>query len=177
MPAIKGNLFTKRRKDALIEANRRATPMNAQASIAGISRACLYNWIDQGRRELEDFENGRVHRLSPHAKWFREYEKAKGETSSQVAANVTEQAKNDADKGMVWLERVHPEEFGKRVAVTTRQEIPVKLIIIEKDGDAWKQHRSGSIETSFEPDDAIDTTSHPALPAPVDHALHEDSSL
>lgn len=156
MPEMRGSLFTKKRRIALIEANRRGAAVSAQADAAGVSRACLYRWIDIGRREVEDKESGRIKTLGPYGRWYQQYILARGQTSVQIAERFTESAKTDPDKSVVWLEKMHPDEFGKRMSVTTRQETPVKLILVEKDGREWLQHQGNSLaalDTTFVPDD------------------------
>ena len=75
------------------------------AKLAGISKACLYNWITRGKTGEE-----------PFAAFVDALEKAEARSEAQAVANVRQAGKLPQfwAAEMTYLERRHPEKWGRR---------------------------------------------------------------
>lgn len=87
------------------------------AAMAGITERTYYNWIDWGRREQE-----------PYFTFYKAMQEAEAQAEVANIAIVRSAAQDGTWQAAAWyLERKHPERWGRRDRVTTEMTARVSL--------------------------------------------------
>lgn len=100
------------------------------AALAGISESAFYEWLKRGREELERRESPRVkpgskqwEREQPFVEFAEQVKKAIPQRKLKHLGNINKAATDGTWQASAWLlERLHPDEFSKRVDITTQGE-------------------------------------------------------
>lgn len=105
--------LTPDRQDRLVEAIRQGNYYDAAAGYAGIDPATLSDWLRRGKQELESGEAE-----SPHARLYALVKQAEQEAEVALVAQWRSQTPDDWKAVATFLERRHPEKWGRRDRTT-----------------------------------------------------------
>lgn len=153
------------------------------AAAGGISRRTLYNWLERGQKDLEDYEDRmdafvndelpEPPEKSCYAEFYWNFGKFEAQLCEDMLDEIIKAAKDPRNwaAAMTLLERRFPDEYGRRGGDGEGQ--PVVKIVIEHRTD-WRGLGQGQIEIlnahslpdDDEPPVLEGSFAVPALPAP-----------
>ncbi len=132
------NAFIPERTEHIIKALRAGNYLETAASMAGIHKATVYRWINEGRDA--EFKAAAGDRLSKEeeakAEFAREVEQARAEARAAALRVITNAAMNGQWQAAAWfLERTSPQEFGRfqRTEISGPNEGPREVQVSAQD--------------------------------------------
>lgn len=128
--------FNSFRVEALLEAASRGFPHTMIAGAGGISTGTLYNWLNKGREEFEALGDHEEPEPFSFAAFYEAFQRAMLQTDALAIGRMkSEMEKEDGawQAAAWWLERRHPDAFGKRseTRITGHDGGPVRITAIE----------------------------------------------
>lgn len=115
--------FQSARKDVL-DAMHRGIGLARAAELAGVTRAAVYQWIKRG--EADEAAGKRT----KHAEFARAIRQERARTAGLMERSVLRGAVDDWRAGAWYLERVLPDEYGRRdkLTVEVRQQMASEML-------------------------------------------------
>ena len=104
---------------AIVAAVREGAPMYLAAEAAGVSRRAIIQWERKGEAEPDGI----------YGVFVRDIKKARAEAVAQHIATVLKASEKSWQAAAWWLERQHPEEFGRREAFTVASASDVHIVV------------------------------------------------
>lgn len=97
-------------------------------ALSGITEAAFYKWMKRGQQELDRVSVGNGRKISKKEKPFvffvESIKKAQPKRKRRLIGKIQIAAETGQWQAAAWiLERLHPQEFGKRVIVDWRSEM------------------------------------------------------
>ena len=99
--------FTKERRDKIIALIRDGNYPIVAARASGINADTFYEWLKRGKRDIED------KKLSAHAEFSELVLVAEAEAEAEAVSKIKTVALTDEKSAQWFLERKHPERWGR----------------------------------------------------------------
>lgn len=142
------NAFTPDRTQHIIKALRAGNYLETAASMAGIHRATVYRWLNEGRDA--EFKQDAGERLSKDEQakmeFYLEVDRARADARAAALRVITNAATTGQWQAAAWfLERTAPQEYGRyqRTEITGPNDGPVSVQVSAQDLESLVQQILG----------------------------------
>lgn len=148
-------------REILINARRNLLPLKACAALAEINRLTLENWLRQGEREVQKFENGEEENYDELGKFYLEFEKASASQVLDIKSRMIRKVKGMETAPVDWigsqtvLERFDPLSEGQRQMI--HSEGHQKITVVHEGLTAERWSRGRSLMANADEEEPIET--------------------
>lgn len=142
------NAFTPERTEHIIKALRAGNYLETAASMAGIHRATVYRWLNEGRDAEFKLDAGERLSKDEEAKmaFYLEVDQARAEARAAALRVITNAATTGQWQAAAWfLERTAPQEYGRfqRTEISGPNEGPLEVQVSAQDLESLVQRILG----------------------------------
>lgn len=143
------NAFTTERTNHIIKALRAGNYLHTAASMAGVHRATVYRWLNEGRDAEFRLDAGEKLSKDDQAKlqFYLDVDTARAEARAAALRVITNAATTGQWQAAAWfLERTAPQDFGRfqRTEISGPNDGPVEVQVSSQDLESLVQQILGN---------------------------------
>lgn len=157
--------FTEHKRKIILAYILEGMSPRSAAILAEVSPRTFYYWMEDGQKELEDFEDGHVDILGEKGQFLMNVGRAQIKWAYNERKDIRKALMKDPKYSSVYiklLEAEFPEYLGKTKTVEVKGEVEIRYNVAVLEGDAWTQRQITQAEenetstTSFGDEETIE---------------------